>query len=94
MSTIEDDLEQAAELNRQLELEDLQALLHTRAGQRFLRRLFDRSGIFAQTLVVGSPDQTAYNEGRRAVGLSVFNDMVDNFMAEFVQLLKVDPNGR
>ena len=62
-------------LNRERELSDIQALLRTPEGRRFLwRLLFDVCGMFRASLA-GDYAVTAFNEGKRDVGLLFLTDV-------------------
>lgn len=62
---------------RKQDVQDLRALLHTREGARFLSRLFDLTGVFAISYVVGDAGATAFHEGARNVGLPVYADVLE-----------------
>ncbi|MEY2653433.1 MAG: hypothetical protein RLZZ524_460 [Pseudomonadota bacterium] len=91
MLEIEDHLaqERALVAARDQELADLEAVLATPSGLRFMRRLFDDAGLWATTFNAGAADVTAFQEGRRSLGLIYFNDVTEHFMPRFVELLKV-----
>lgn len=50
---------------------DLRIVMATPAGRRFISRLIEACGVYGASYDPGSERQTAYNEGRRAVGHSV-----------------------
>ena len=64
------------ELRRQ-NIQNLQTLLHTRKGARFLSRLFGLMRVFEISYVVGDAGATAFNEGVRNVGLCVYADVLE-----------------
>lgn len=47
------------------------AALQTPEGRAFVWWLLEEAGIFRTTFVSGSPDQTAFAEGRRSLGLQL-----------------------
>lgn len=60
---------------RESELRDLSAVCHTREGRRFVWRTLTASGVFRVSFVQGEPESTAFNEGRRSLGLSLMADL-------------------
>lgn len=54
----------------------LRDLLDTYAGRQYLWQILTRCGIFRMSFKPGEQDTTAFNEGQRNVGLSVFNDIM------------------
>lgn len=62
---------------RKQDIRDLWAVLHTREGARFLSRLFDMTRLFSISFVPGDGSATAFNEGARNVGLSIYADTLD-----------------
>lgn len=59
---------------------DYRAAFHGPQGERVLKHLASHCFEDRRTFVEGSPDRTAYNEGRRSVLLGIRN------------MLKVNPN--
>jgi hypothetical protein len=59
---------------RLLELADLQAVLQTAAGRRFVWAQMERAGVF-RTSFDNSGSVTAFNEGRRTIGLMLLADL-------------------
>lgn len=59
-----------------LDDEALDYLLHSRKGRWFLMRLLDRTYINSQTFNPENEGLTAYNEGRRGVGLEYLGMMI------------------
>lgn len=49
--------------------DDLRELVALPAGQRFLRRVLEEAAIYRISFVSGDPYATAFNEGRRNLGL-------------------------
>lgn len=49
--------------------EDLKALLTSRASRRLIREWMDACGVFDESYTRGDPYATAFNEGKRSVGL-------------------------
>jgi diketogulonate reductase-like aldo/keto reductase len=44
-------------------------------GRRVVWSLLDRAGVFRSSFVAGSPEQTAFNEGQRNMGL-IYLDLI------------------
>lgn len=59
---------------REREIADLGEVLNTAAGQRLVWRLLSAAGIYRQSYVPDSGD-TAFNEGRRSIGLMLIADI-------------------
>lgn len=53
------------------EEETYQEAVSSLPTRRVLWQILEAGGIFRTTLVIGSPDQTAFNEGRRSMALEV-----------------------
>lgn len=55
---------------RKQDEEDLRAVLHSPAGRRFFHRLVVQSGMYGSSYAE-SPTATAFNEGRRSIGIAL-----------------------
>lgn len=80
MKTCEEQKRQVIERNRQRreeEINDLRAVLSSASGRRFVWRLLERSGVFRSSFNAVSDSYTAFNEGRRNLGLRVLNDILE-----------------
>ena len=69
-----------AEKNRQRreeETNDLRAVLSSVSGRRFIWRLLECGGVFRSSFNAESDSYTAFNEGRRNLGLLVLNDILE-----------------
>lgn len=69
-----------AEKNRQRREEetgDLRAVLSSVSGRRFIWRLLECGGVFRSSFNAESDSYTAFNEGRRNLGLLVLNDILE-----------------
>ncbi len=62
---------------REEETNDLRAVLSSASGRRFVWRLLERSGVFRSSFNAVSDSYTAFNEGRRNLGLRVLNDILE-----------------
>ena len=67
------------------DLEDLKWVLSTRQGRRFMWKLLEGCNIFKSCFTGNS--STFYNEGRRDVGLEVFNKVV-RFQDSYLEMQK------
>lgn len=56
-------------------LVDYRQVFGGEAGQRVLADILQRCGIAQSTFAAGVPDQTAFNEGRRRVGLEIIETL-------------------
>ena len=72
-------------------LADLQNVLAMAEGRRFVRRIFDNCGVFA-SLSITEPLLTAYQEGRRSVGLGLFEQVKCLNVNYITKLLQEDIN--
>jgi hypothetical protein len=70
---------------RREELDDIKSVAGTRSGRRFLWRLLAMANVFSESF---NPDPytTAYNEGRRIVGLTVLNDLMEAAPEKFISM--------
>lgn len=53
--------------------DDMRVLLSSPAGRRFFFRILTQSGLYSSSYAE-SPTATAYNEGRRSVGLALMQE--------------------
>ena len=80
MKNNEEYTKEIAEKNRQRreeEINDLRAVLSSVSGRRFIWRLLERGGVFRSSFNAESDSYTAFNEGRRNLGLLVLNDILE-----------------
>lgn len=54
---------------------DLQNVVSSEQGRRFVWKLLCESAVFQQSFVQGAADLTAFNEGRRRIGLGLMLDL-------------------
>lgn len=87
-------LVQGAKLSKEraIELLDLQAVMKTEQGRRVLRRILDSTGVFRTSFVV-DPGVTAFNEGRRDIGLRLMTDMAEADSAEYASIMTLSIKG-
>ena len=69
---------------RRRELEDIEWLLSAPRGRRLLWRVFGITGIFRNSLDGSS--RTFFNEGMRAIGTTLFRDMMESSPATFATM--------
>lgn len=55
--------------------EDLRWVMSDKRGRRFMWNLLARTRVYQLSLVMGAVDQTAFNEGKRSVGLEYLADV-------------------
>jgi hypothetical protein len=68
--------------------EDLRTLLKLPYGRRFVWRFLSKCGVFMQSLVPGETDSTAFNEGRRSIGLTLLKQVIDINPEAYLQMTK------
>lgn len=75
----------AARIRERREQADLRAVCQTAEGRRFIGRLLDAGGLFAQSFTGGS--DTFFNEGKRAFAVAIYRDLeaLDPSGALFIQ---------
>lgn len=71
---------------RAQEIEDVQAVMATPAGRRFLHRLLDRGRVFRPCFSGNSA--TFWNEGRRELALEFFSDIVTHAGADYLLMMQ------
>jgi hypothetical protein len=67
--------------------EDLRHVLAEPQGRRLLWRLIDSAGTFGASYA-GEPQATAFNEGRRSVGIALMLEAQRVAQARYVQMLQ------
>lgn len=81
--------DQKQRMERDQELEDVRRLLHTPEGFRFFRRLISKTMLF-QTTFTGNSTSYLY-EGKRAVGLEIWFDIVESSPDLVAKILIPEP---
>jgi hypothetical protein len=66
---------QREKADRERERTDLLTVVSTVQGRRFVWKLLVESAVFQQSFVPGQQDLTAFNEGRRRMGLGLMLDL-------------------
>jgi hypothetical protein len=64
---------QVGETVAQQKIDDIKAVCGLPQGRRLIWELLDFCGVYGMSFVAGNGDVTAFNEGRRAVGLKLLN---------------------
>lgn len=80
--------EQYATRIRNRDVEDMRSILKSAYGQRFMWRLLSRCGVLHQSFVAGSPDATAFNEGRRSIGNALLAEVLEIRPEAYVEMTK------
>ena len=73
---------------RRKELEDIREVLKTPAGRRWYYRIIEHCRPFLESYVVGMPDVTANNEGRRMVGNWMWAELLEADADKWFQMLR------
>jgi len=73
---------------RKQELHDIDALMATQAGSRFLWRLLTQSGVFRSSFST-DPLVMAMNEGQRNVGLRVVGDIMAACPEKYIDMMRL-----
>lgn len=63
-------------IERDQELRDIQAVMSTREGRRFLNRVLDKAAVMRCSFT-GNANQTAFNEGQRNIGLFITGEIME-----------------
>lgn len=79
------DSEKIAAKKREIELKDIQTVVSTPEGRRFYWRVMAMAGVFHLSYT-GDTNSTMYNEGRREIGLKIFNDLFEASPNAFNQM--------
>jgi hypothetical protein len=84
------DLKETREFVRiEQEREDLQSVLDTPSGRRFVwHRVLGASGVFRSSFVAGAVDVTSFNEGSRNFGLILLADIMSQLPESFLLMQK------
>lgn len=77
-----------ARLDAQAKVDELQWLMSDKKGRRFVWRLLGQLGVYRQSYVGGDFAATAFNEGRRSVGLEVLASITDHCPGRFNEMQK------
>lgn len=70
---------------RQKDINDVRAILKTPEGRRYLRKLLGKCGIFRSSFTPNS-NLTAFNEGKRDIGLEVLIEINEADGSAFAQM--------
>ncbi len=81
---------EAARTKREQELRDVAQVLAVPAGRRLLRRIMDLSHVFAPVFTGNA--STYFNDGKRAVGLALFHDVMQSGPHSFLELMNTTEN--
>lgn len=73
------------ELRIQKENIDLENVMKMPSGRRVIWRILGYTGLFRASFDSSSPYMTTFNEGKRAVGVSIYEDIVRACPARFLQ---------
>ena len=68
------------------ELSDIRFILKSCEGRRFLWKVMAAAGVFRTSFRGGSSDQTAFNEGKRSIGLDILNSLIEANPKSFTQM--------
>lgn len=79
-------------LEIETEISDLQAIMQSRSGRRFMWGLLSKCGVF-QTSFTGN-STTFFNEGRRDIGLQYIKDLNLHCLDEYQQMVREANEGK
>lgn len=77
----------ARKLEAKNEINDLVWLMSERAGRRIAYRLLADAGVFVGSFT-GEALGSAFNEGKRAIGLRLLADLNENCVEQYVLMLR------
>jgi len=81
--------EQYNERIRKRDEEDIRSILKTEYGKRFIWKLLGICGTFHQSIVMGSPDASAFNEGRRSIGNTLLAQVLEVRPESYIEMSKM-----
>lgn len=81
----------AAERAREILIGDFKWLMSNKRGRRYVHWQLEQARVFHQTFVPGDPLSTAFNEGRRSLGLADL-DLALNHAPEQYALMLSEAN--
>ena len=81
-----------AKLRKPMPKDDLGEVLQSFSGRRFLTRLFDECGVFADPYVRGDTHATARETGRKSWAIGLFNEVMSEHSDLFLLLLRERTN--
>lgn len=68
-------------------LSTVRRVMKSAEGRELVHTLLERCRVFRQTLVPGAPDATAFNEGRRSIGLQLLQEVLDAAPESYMQVM-------
>jgi len=75
---------ESVEINREMQdTADMEIILQSPSGRRFLWGLLEQCGCFRQTAVPGDPLATYFSEGRRSIGQPLLARLMYDFPAQY-----------
>lgn len=83
-----EDQQLEAKRKRQAEEEDFKWVMSDSRGQRVMRRILEQAGIYQLSFAAESTHITAFNEGRRNVGLFVNDEILAICPEKWVETMK------
>lgn len=72
---------------RRVEVEDIEEILNSKAGRRFTWRMLERAGVY-RTSFNNSGSVTAFNEGRRDIGLFLMAEIHEIAPEQYLAMLR------
>lgn len=84
-------VQEAAKEARQKEVDDVEWMLGHPSGRRFMWRLLDEAGVY-RTSFNNSGSVTAFNEGKRQIGLVFLAEIMAVAPQQFTAMLKERTN--
>lgn len=83
--TVDPEAEQAKQLNREMEVDDLRVVLSTEEGMRVIQRIMDSCHVRKSTFTGNS--QGHFLEGKRAVGNEILDIVIDHMPEKVHEVL-------
>jgi hypothetical protein len=78
-------LEKAAKLADEQRRQVISNLMSTFIGREWMWNILSSCGVFSTTFIMGAPDASAFNEGRRSVGLQLITDIMASCPDQYIQ---------
>jgi len=77
---------ETADRHKRRELNDIRKVLSIVEGRRFIWRILSMAGVFCASYVSKDSNHTAFNEGKRDIGIGLLQDLMEAKPEAYAQL--------